>query len=379
MYKILCIGSCCKANRNVFSGQSIMFDGLVKYFKENNFFVEVVDISPKSSKNSVLYRSMDYVAIFAEFYIKLIRGKYDLIYITTSQGKNGFLRDKVMITLAKWFQIPVITHQYGANYQQLLDSIGDKRKSSLKNMLEYVSAIIVEGDYMKKQFSFLPNYENKIKVIPNGLPIEGKNSQNPKEYDVNQPFKMFYLSNLIWSKGYFDVLRAVDILVNQEKLNVRCVFAGRFMNFSDDEIPGSSNKDNFDIFIKEHHLQERVEYFPGLFGEEKDKYFFETNVFLLPTYYINEGQPVSIIEAMAYGCVPIVTEYRHIPMMINEKNGCFVKPKDAEDIAKKVKYLIEHPDEYAAKSRQSIADYKEKFKFEVYVGKVMDCINSVIS
>ena len=278
------------------------------------------------------------------------------------------------------FRVPVISHQYGANYHQLLDALSNRGIRRLKKMFGYVSTIIVEGEYMKEQFSFLPNFQTKVNVIPNGLPVEGKHAQIAKIFDDTKwPFVMFYLSNLIWSKGYFDVLRAVDILVNKEHLNVKCVFAGRFMASHDDERSGISNKGDFDSFIKEHRLTDRVEYYQGLYGDEKDDFFYRSNVFLLPTYYINEGQPVSIVEAMAYGCVPIVTEYRHIPMMVNEINGCYVKPRCPEDIAKQVKFLVMHPNVYASKSMQSIADYQQKFKFEVYANRVIECINAVIS
>lgn len=377
--KILAIGIQSNIKKKQFSGQSVMFDGIVRSFRSCGNDVVVNDIATRFHSDGVLYRCVDYAVVLAKLIVYLFARQFDVVYITTSQSKNGFLRDNAIISMCKWFNIPVIAHQYGANYHQLLDALGESGTEKLKKMMGYVSTIIVEGEYMKEQFSFLPDYQRKVKPIPNGLPIEGKHARIAKSFDGSRPFVMFYLSNLIWSKGYFDVLNAVDILVNREHFNVKCVFAGKFMASHDDERPGIANKEDFDKFVVEHGLTDKVEYHPGLYGDEKDKYFHESNVFLLPSYYINEGQPVSIIEAMAYGCVPLVTEYRHIPMMVNDKNGCFVRPKDAEDISMKVRYLMEHPDEYATKSRQSIVDYQEKYKFDVYAGKVMDCIKVVIA
>ena len=274
--------------------------------------------------------------------------------------------------------MPVIAHQYGANYQQLLNAIDDRGLTKLKRMLGYVRSIIVEGNYMKEQFSFLDDYKEKVVVIPNGLPIQGNYTLMAKQYDGVSQFVLFYLSNLIWSKGYFDLLKAVDVLVNKDHKNIKCVFAGRFMSAADDEYPGVSNKSDFDKYVKDHHLIDFVEYYPGLYGEEKDSFFSKANVFILPTYYINEGQPVSIIEAMAYGCVPIVTDFRHIPMMINENNGCFVRPRNPEDIASTINNLMLHTDEYAAKSRQCIDDYKEKFVFSKYASRVFSVLESTL-
>ena len=377
--KIIAIGTQSDIRHNMFTGQSVMFDGVVSRLRENKDKVSVVDISSHFNSNAVILRCIDYLMVLTIMIINLTKNEYDMAYIVTSQSRNGFIRDDVMITLCRWFKIPVITHQYGANYRQLLESLDNNGTNRLRKMLSYVSTIIVEGNYMKEQFSFLPDYRTKVRPIPNGLPIEGKHVQIAKEYDGKNTFVLFYLSNLIWSKGYFDVLQAVDILVNQEHLDVRCIFSGRFMSSADDERPGISNKEDFDRFIVEHQLTDRIEYHQGLYGEEKDMYFYKSNAFLLPSYYINEGQPVSIIEAMAYGCVPLVTEYRHIPMMINDNNGCFVKPRCPQDIAAQIKYLMIHPDIYSKKSKQCIIDYQQNFKFDVYASKVMECMNNIIS
>lgn len=378
MYNILCIGSCSDVKQNRFTGQSVMFDGVINHLKNHGMGVSVVDISQKNNKNGVLFRTLDYLLILPKVFWKLIRNRLDICYITSSQSKNGFLRDYAMITMCRWFQVPVITHQYGANYNQLTNALGEKGLVLLKKMLNYTSVIIVEGQYMKNQYSFLDSFEKKVKVIPNGLPIVGKNAMQEKKYSPEYPFKMYYLSNLIWSKGYFDVLQAVELLVNKFGKSVECIFSGNFLSSVDDEKPGISNKEDFDKYIKKHHLEKVVSYYPGMYGDQKDETFATSNVFLLPSYYINEGQPVSIIEAMAYGCVPIVTNYRHIPMMVNPENGCFVKPQCPEQIAETIVQLMDHPAEYASKSAACIRDYKDNFTFEIYASKVLQCMNEVI-
>lgn len=376
---VLAIGPQSDIAHNKFTGQSVMFDGIVgKLLKDGNK-VTIIDISSRFNSKSVLLRSLDYAIVILKVFSSLLSTRYNICYITTAQSKKGFLRDNVIVGLMRLFKVNVVAHQYGANYHQLTDALSDKGMKKLKRMLDYISVIIVEGEHMKEQYSFFEGYENKVKVIPNGLPVVGKNAMHPKSFNGDVPFRMYYLSNLIWSKGYFDVLQAVDILVNKEGRDVKCVFAGKFMASVDDKRPGISNKEDFDKFIEDHHLADVVSYYPGMYGEQKDEMFAKANVFLLPTYYINEGQPVSIIEAMAYGCVPIVTRYRHIPMMVTEENGCFVEAKRPEQIAKAVKELMDNPGEYAEKSANSIKDYKEKFTFEEYASQVLKCMNEVVN
>lgn len=377
--KIIAIGTKSDVAHNRFTGQSVMFDGIVGQMKASGEFVTTVDISSRFKSKSVTLRSLDYAIVLVKVFWNLLLKRYDLAYLITSQSKKGFLRDNSIVSLFKFFGVKVVAHQYGANYQQLTDALGENGLARLKKMLDYISVIIVEGNYMKNQYSFLDGYEEKVNVIPNGLPVVGKSAMQPKRYNQDEPFRMYYLSNLIRSKGYFDVLEAVDLLVNKYGKKVKCVFAGRFMASADDEKPGISNKEDFDNYVQAHGLGDIVSYYPGMYGDQKDDAFYSSNVFLLPSYYINEGQPVSIIEAMAYGCVPIVTEYRHIPMMVNDRNGCFVEPKNPNHIADTIVRLMDHPDEYAAKSAASIRDYKDKFTFEKYASQVLHCMNEVVN
>lgn len=374
---ILAIGTSSDTRSNFFTGQSVMFDGMVLVAREHGNNVEVIDISNKF-RGGKLGRIMDYIVILFKMLCKMLIEKYDITYVVTSQSKWGFYRDYCICNICRLFKTPVIAHQYGANYHQLIDALAPKDIARLNKMTEYISKIIVEGEYMKKQYSFYLNYKDKVVVIPNGLPLEGKNMMTPKTYNPLKPYTLIYLSNLIYSKGYFDVLKAIDLLINREHQNVKCIFSGRFMSSADDLKRNISNKKDFDDFIVTHNLQDNVSYYSGLYGVEKDEKFHEANSFILPTYYINEGQPVSVIEAMAYGCVPIVTNYRHIPMMINDLNGLYVQPQSPESICAAVMKMIDNPSLYAELSRNSIEDYKKKFKFEVYASKVLSIFNDVV-
>ena len=370
---VLAIGARSNIERKYFTGQSVMFDGIIEEFHKRNHSSTIIDIAPKGN-NKAISRIFEYIIVLIKELWLLLTHKFDIAYITTAQSKKGFFRDYLIIGLLRLFKIKVVIHQYGANYNQLLNSLGRVGKCALNRMLNKVTLILVEGYHMQEQFSFLDNYKKKVCIIPNGLPIIGPNALTIKTYKPNQPFKIFYLSNLIWTKGYFDVLEAVNLLVNCYQKNVKCVFAGAFMDSADDPKHGISNKLDFDRFISEHHLENVVEYYPGLYGTEKDQMFYNSNAFILPTYYINEGQPVSIIEAMAYGCVPIVTNFRHIPMMINDKNGYFVEPKRPDQIAEKIIELMDNSQKYKSMSNICIQDYKSKFTFERFADKVLECM-----
>ena len=52
---------------------------------------------------------------------------------------------------------------------------------------------------------------------------------------------------------------------------------------------------------------------------------------MLPSYF--EGHPVSVIEAMASGCLVVAADVGGIPMMVEDgRTGLLIKPRDAQSL-----------------------------------------------
>lgn len=378
--KIIAVGPTTQNNTAV-NGQSMMFQLLVDEVHHRNIKTIIVDIgvSAFSNKNRVsgkfsILKALDYIIILTKLLFILLFNQKQTVYVTTAQSKVGFIRDYFIILFARFFNSKIIAHQFGANYSGFYNSQTPFLQKKIKQTLSKVDKLVVEGDYTKAQFSFLPNYESIVYSLPNGLPEKIESSKiEAKTLDVTQPIKMFYLSNLIESKGFWDVLEAVNLLVNEEKINVEVVFAGKFLDAVDDQIfPNAEEaKKAFFSYIEEKNLQKKVLYFEGLYAKAKAEEFKKSHFFLLPSYYINEGQPVSVLEALAYGCVPIVTEYRLIPSMVNKQNGFFVNPKSPIEIVTIIKNLSKNPDLYATYSQSAIDYYLNNFTADKYTEKLI--------
>ena len=382
--RILAIGTPSNIKKKVFTGQSTMFDGIVKYWKDNGYNVSIVDISSKIGKSRKvgtfsIYRVLDYLISYICFVFKLLFYKIDIVYILTAQSSVGFIRDFLFINTSKLFGKRVISHQYGANYIDFYNSLSDKNQRRLRNMLQKLAYIIVEGDYMKEQFSFLSDYKNKVVVVPNGLPFDVDDTINPKHLESGKSFNIIYLSNMIVSKGYFDVLEAINILLNKRNINVQAVFCGRFIYSHDDpKLEGDTFENDFFKRVKKYQLNDNVKYRTGAYGHEKKQLFDWANCFVLPTYYTSEGQPLSVLEAVSNGCVPIVTKYRHIPMMVSEETGYFVRPQNPEDIADAIEDMIRNTDKYSEMSKNNILKFNESFRFNIFAKKVTEYISRCI-
>lgn len=107
----------------------------------------------------------------------------------------------------------------------------------------------------------------------------------------------------------------------------------------------------------------------GLVGEDMFMGTFEgreelacimsnTDIFLLSS--ILEGQPVVIVEAMAYSCPIVATAVGGVPELIQDGvNGLLCKPADAQCLAQKVQMLIEDPALRARLGAAARASYEQ--------------------
>lgn len=384
--KLIMVGTTTQNNKFV-NGQSMMFQLFADHLHEKNIKTSIVDfgrsVSPHQHKKRVsgkfdIFKLVDNFLLFFHFLFVLVRNPRTMVYINTSQSRVGFVRDYFFVNLAKFLNHKIVIHQFGANYGNFYNSQSLQTQKMIKRTLSHAEVIVVEGDYTKRQFSFLQNYSSKVIPLTNGLPEKiNYDGVSPKRIESNEPLELLYLSNLIEGKGYWDVLEAMDILVNQHQLNINAVFSGRFLKDEKDEkfVSSSEAKQFFNQFVEEN-IKGRVKHTEGLFGEQKSAAFSKAHFFLLPTYYINEGQPVSVLEALAYGCVPIVTAYRLIPDMVNLDNGIFVNPKSPHEIANVIINMMENPYQYERLSKQGLHYYKQNFTAEIYVTKLLDLINA---
>jgi glycosyltransferase involved in cell wall biosynthesis len=162
------------------------------------------------------------------------------------------------------------------------------------------------------------------------------------------PLHLLFLSNMILSKGYLDVLHAVRIL-RERGTPVRCTFAGRWASDADHAA--------FDEIVRSAGLADTV-FHHGAVRDQSiiRRLYLDADIFLLPTYYPTEAQPLTIIEAINAGTPVITTRHAGIPDIVrNGEEALYVPPRHPEAIADAVEQLQEvvrwHSMSQAARAR----------------------------
>ena len=237
--------------------------------------------------------------------------------------------------------------------------------------------MIVLGESLRSMFDFLPALRPRLRVVQNGLPGALPATARPKELPdaMSTPIRLLYLSNLIESKGYFDLLEAVRLLYIRKSCDVQVDFCGEFVaNPSDDRRVRSADHGRalFEAFIREHGLNGIVHYRGVVTGARKEELLAAAHFLVLPTRYDNEGQPISIVEAMAHGCVVVATSHRAIPEMIEHGTNGWLVPFDSpEKIAEGIFLLAQDPDRYHRLSEAATATVRSRFTREIHIERLL--------
>ena len=110
-------------------------------------------------------------------------------------------------------------------------------------------------------------------------------------------------------------------------------FAGRWT--------ANDDRNAFEQRVAAAGLQEVITHHGGVTDRARIKaLYLNADVFLLPSYYPTEAQPLTIIEALNAGTPVVATHHSGIPDMVRaDKEARFVPPQAPEAIADAVQHL----------------------------------------
>lgn len=167
-------------------------------------------------------------------------------------------------------------------------------------------------------------------VVPNT--IDDASIPSPAEVEAARAargarggLRLLYLSGMIPSKGYPDVLEALAVL-RARGLDASAQFAGRW--------PSAEAEAAFRGRIASLGLEGTAKVLGGVSDRAAvRRLYLGADVFVLPTQYPVEAQPLTIIEALAAGTPVVATRHAGIPEMLSEREGAFAPAGAPERLA----------------------------------------------
>lgn len=297
--------------------------------------------------------------------LKLRRNHFDSVYLIISSSFWGNLRDIFLLLLiGKKMRTKTVLHLHGANIDRYFSSVPFPLKWLNKRVMENVKSAIVLGETFNNIFD---GYiaRDKIQIVHNFVT---HNLFIPKEkVDIKfEPLKkinILFLSNLIEEKGYKITLDAFLSLNENIREKTMLHFAGNFYSHIEESSFVEKIKNNPDIV---YHGQ--------VSGEEKKNLLWNAHIFCFPSYF-HEGQPISILESYASGCVVITTRTGGIiDIFVDKKNGFFIETKDTNSLREKLELLVLNMDKY-----KHIAKFNTKESLKYTEKKYCEMMEAILA
>ncbi|WP_100486942.1 glycosyltransferase family 4 protein [Sporolactobacillus pectinivorans] len=294
------------------------------------------------------------------------RNPVDIMYLSLSQTRLGLLRDTLLIRLTGKKAGRVVAHLHGNNLRNVLTSMNPLMEKFVVNALGSVESGIVLSRKLAFNFMGLPSH---IEIIPNGIDSgyftakEVESARSQKLHDSR--FHILYLSNLIESKGFAQLILATMDLLNEND-QVELWLAGQIYD-----------RQLFDKMMHEvtaAGYDSKIVYLGTVTGAKKKQLLSDADVMVLPTKYPVEGQPISIIEGMASG-LPIISSVQGaIPELI-EGNGVALKEISRASLAAAIKQLMTDRDLYRRFSINSRQHFLRHYTLDHYIGGLIATFN----
>lgn len=273
----------------------------------------------------------------------------DIVHIHSSFGPS-FYRKKPFIDMAYRKHIPIINHIHGAEFDDFFVNVSEFKKRLIRKTYAKCSFLVALSNEWKKRLGMIFP-QDRIVVIENYAII-------PSLEDVNNSSDIVFMGEIGERKGSFDIPAILDTVKNKYPQVVSRISL---------TMAGNGNADELKELLSDYDVR-----FPGwVRGSDKDILLRSNGIFLFPSH--DEGMPMAILEAMAYGLAVISSDVGGIPTLIEDGvNGFLCHPKDTESFAAKIARLLEDEKMRNEMGRSAREFIIKNYSYEMHVRKLLE-------
>lgn len=262
-------------------------------------------------------------AYFGVLWNLVIDRRIRILHVHTAADAS-FWRKSMFVKMGKCFGKNVIFHVHASRFKDFYNE--SSRQDEIVSNIRLADKLVVLSESWKEWFMGIGVDAEKIVVLHNITDYPVLTEKKMSDGKVH----FLFLGEIGQRKGVFDILRG--LAKHREELKDRIVL----------KIGGNRNEEQLLSVINDNRLQDFVKFEGWVAGEKKRELLNWADVFVLPSF--NEGLPISILEAMSYGCPIISTPVGGIPEVVRTgENGVIVTPGNEEDIVAAMKKYIDTP------------------------------------
>ena len=279
---------------------------------------------PTFSGEGRLSRSITYLRSWTPFMRAVLGCNADLVHMHFSQW-GSTARKLIMCAVCVVLGKPFVLHANGSRYDLFWRELPRPARHVIRSVFRRCAAFIaVSKDWHEFYCRELGLRDTQIHLLHNPVQMPGEVPAR----SAGERVLFVSLGRIGQRKGQFDVIRAVAAMPPQVRARCRVLFAG-------DGEPDAARK-----LAGELGVASNIEIRGWLDPPRRDRLLAEADAFVLPSY--NEGQPMALLEAMAWGLPPVTTPVGGIPEVVESGiNGLLVTPGDVAEISAAMSRLIE--------------------------------------
>jgi glycosyltransferase involved in cell wall biosynthesis len=332
------------------TGEALANQTFINYLKKNHIphaYINTTGYNNIQSSHGkfTFSKLLQFIGIYQN--VPKVAGHKGVVYITIGQTFFGVVKYTPFIITAVFLKKPYYLHLHGNYLGQTYQSLSGIKKKWFHWVISHAQGGIVLSESLK------PNFQH---LLPEKSIQEVENFADDILYRIDisqkqfQQLHLLFLSNLYPEKGIVDFLDAL-LMLQQSNIPFKASIGGSF-EVSSKHI----------VLEKMRKIDEKsIEYHGFVSGSQKQELLQKANVFVLPTYYKIEGQPISIIEALATGNIIVTTRQGGIPDIISEKQGFFVEKNNPANLFETLQYVSQNLSRLAYLSEQNRYYAKQRF------------------
>ena len=319
--------------------------------KVNHLFCYTV-YNDAVSGNIKVKKVIKYLKLYAKIILKIFYFKPNVIYLQLSQ--SGFLHQSFILIIGYILGKKTIAH-FHAKPDVPRSENRFNRKIIISGYL-YVDQLIVLTKTSKMSLQ-KHGWKKPIHVIPNfvdtsNYPIKIK-PINERKFDV------IYVGRMHRDKGIFEILNIANFLKNRS-----FIFIGYFHNKSDEK-----------EFKQKINKMKNIIWKGPIYDKKKFYYLADAKIFLLPTKHEGEVFPMSMIESLLCGVIPLVHPIGSIPDIIKDGfNGKYIEVDCPKETSKVIDSFLENRNLLKEMSKRCELTSKEKYSAEAVKKEILNII-----
>lgn len=293
----------------------------------------------------------------AKSYVALIRifrkQPIDLVHLNLPLNPKSIYREFLVFTISRMFQKKILVHVHGGKY--LLEQPANKVLNSIIKRIYTGAAMVICLSDIEKQSIEKTYHIRAVKVLENTVDdlylrlIQSSNSSSK--------ITVLFLGRLHESKGVHVLIASITELMKQNIDNLHFIFCG-------------AGPLLHDVVTLAATYPQNVSYMGIVSGEQKSNMLCEAQIFVLPSLY-GEGLPMSLIEAMAAGVVPIVTNDGSMKAIVtHDKTGYIIEKNDVVALSTQLSILANNLEAIKAVSNNAKAFIRQRFSINKYINSL---------